>query len=339
MKIGNKFKIISVVLCLGISVPSMSVFAEWRQSTGNKIIISNKIESGEKQRPVTINVLTPEADDVVDKDEIIFHAQTLTDENGEYEFLFQINKNSGNYKAVVNEDGKLSEEIITFVKESVVNNPGLGGTSGGSSGTKKNSSSTGIPIIPVVTENTEPTELYEDIFVDLDEAKWAKEAIVNLAELGIVNGRTSDTFCPNDKMKREEFTKIIVDAFLKDAQTGKLPFDDTDQNAWYYPYVVKAYNSGAVSGKSDKFFGIGEYITREDMSVILYRILKDNFKTPAEEHIFADSDEISDYAKESIMVFYDNDIISGMGDNCFSPKTYATRAQVAKIVSDILAVL
>ncbi|UKI37003.1 MAG: S-layer homology domain-containing protein [Clostridiales bacterium] len=34
---------------------------------------------------------------------------------------------------------------------------------------------------------------------------WAQEAIADLYEKGIINGRTEETFCPGDYVTREEF--------------------------------------------------------------------------------------------------------------------------------------
>lgn len=336
MKLTRRFKIICAAVCVGIAIMPLSAFAEWRQISGNRIIISDKIEMGKSGRPVTINVLKPGSGANPVKSDIIFHAQTLTTDGGNYEFVFEIPTNSGSYTAHINADGKKSSTTINFEKETVVSGGNGGGTSSGSG----KGNNTGITIPPNAAANDVPTEINKDIFDDLNDALWAKEAIINLAEKGIVSGKTEHTFCPNQQMTREEFAKVIVDAFLKETQvTGELSFSDTDKNAWYYIYVAKAYFAGAVSGKDNSLFGIGEYITREDMAAILYRILKDQFQGEYKEHLFADSDEISAYAKEAVTAFYQNQIISGMGENRFAPKEYATRAQVAKIVSGLLDIL
>lgn len=315
--------------------------AEWRQIPNNQIKIVDKISSGEAGKNVTINVygIGKDVSDLTPNGNVlIYHDQTVTGANGSYEFVFTIAGDSGAYKAYINEDGTQSSETINFVKETK-STTGGGGGGGSASGSKKGNTSAGIVVTPSTKADEQPQKLNKDIFDDLDEASWAKEAIVNLAERRIVSGKTENTFCPNQNMTREEFAKIIADAFLPDAEIVKLPFSDTPEDAWYYNYVARAYSGGAINGKSDSLFGTGEYITREDMTVILYRILKDKFESDGTEHLFADSDDISEYAKEAVAVFYQNKIISGMEDNRFMPKGYATRAQVAKIVWGLVDIL
>ena len=47
---------------------------------------------------------------------------------------------------------------------------------------------------------------------------------------------------------------------------------------------------------------------------------------------FADSEQISAYAKNAVAYFVKTSILNGMGNNMFSPKGNATRAQAAVIV-------
>lgn len=342
MKLISRFKIICTAAAfLAVGIQPFTAFAEWRQISGNKIIVSDKIESGEAGKPVTVNVFKPGTGDTPQKSDIVFHSQMLTTDGGKYEFVFEIFAGSGSYMLYLNENGKKSSETISFVKETPKSEGGGGSGGGGSkpTGSKSSGGSTGIAIAPNTKSEEQPEKINRDIFVDLDDAEWAKKEIVNLAERGIVSGRTENTFCPNQNMTREEFAKIIADAFLPEAEIVKLPFSDVSEGSWYYNYVAKAYSGKAISGKSDSLFGTGEYITREDMSVILYRILKDKLLNDGTEHLFADSADIAEYAKEAVSVFYQNKIISGMGDNCFMPKGYATRAQVAKIISGLMDIL
>ena len=110
-----------------------------------------------------------------------------------------------------------------------------------------------------------------DIFTDLAGSDWAKDAIVSLAEEGIISGRGDGTFAPQDNVTREEFVKIIVSAFLDEENNSGSQFADVDKNAWYAPYIYTAYNAGIVSGIGEDAFGVGMLVTRQDMAAILYR--------------------------------------------------------------------
>ena len=68
-------------------------------------------------------------------------------------------------------------------------------------------------------------------FVDLNTVEWAYEAIMALADNGIVNGKTDNEFYPNDKVTREEFAKLLVcmarlenSAITSDAIFGQILF-------------------------------------------------------------------------------------------------------------------
>ena len=51
--------------------------------------------------------------------------------------------------------------------------------------------------------------------------------------------------------------------------------------------------------------------------------------------IFADDEQISDYAKTAVYALYDAGIINGVSEDEFAAKDYLTRAQAAKIIYGI----
>ena len=164
--------------------------------------------------------------------------------------------------------------------------------------------------------------------------EWAREAIVYLAEKGIVSGKGESKYCPNDNITREEFTKIVAGAFLEDAEEKEISFTDVAPGEWYAPYIKKAFGAGIITGHSDELFGTGECITREDMVVILYRtaILKGIAEETEVALAFDDANEISDYAKAAVAAMADMEIVNGKELGIFAPKDFATRAETAKMI-------
>ena len=176
-----------------------------------------------------------------------------------------------------------------------------------------------------------------DIFTDLEQASWAKDAIIYLAQKGIVNGKTETEFFPDDNITREEAVKILVLAFAPDAQAAEISFADADKNAWYHSYIAKAVGAGIVNGYSDTRFGIGDKISREDMVTMIYRAAVNSGITLQTEEIgFADGNDIADYAKEAVGALSKAEIVSGVDFSHFAPKAQATRAQMAKIIYRLL---
>ena len=110
-----------------------------------------------------------------------------------------------------------------------------------------------------------------------------------------------------------------------------------DENKWYAPYVNTAADMGIVSGIEEDIFGVGEKITRQDMSVLIVRYLKqENCElNGAAIDSFTDDGDISDYAKDSVYALKNLGLINGMGDGSFMPRANATRAQTAQILYSV----
>ena len=170
-------------------------------------------------------------------------------------------------------------------------------------------------------------------FDDIADIPWAADAITQLSYRGVLNGKSERLFMPNDNVTREEFAKIITVAFKLNLVNTECPFGDVDENNWAYPYIRSAYKAGIIKGVSDTEFGYGQNITREDLCVMINRMLTVGELTlpQVDGGVFGDDGEISDYAKESVYYLERAGIILGDGTN-FNPKASATRAEAAKIV-------
>lgn len=200
---------------------------------------------------------------------------------------------------------------------------------------EKKDSSHGAGFISYLPQTTEVYEAQKGNFTDMTDAEWARESVEALTKKGIVSGYGDGTFCPNAELTREEFVKIVVSAFYPDVQGFKSAsgFGDVKAEAWYSMYIDIAVKNEIIKGISETEFGVGRPITREDMAVIICRIIGTE---GAQELTFADSDAISDYAKEAVSYLSSKGIVNGYENGNFEPKTPATRAMVAKIVYDIL---
>ena len=106
-------------------------------------------------------------------------------------------------------------------------------------------------------------------------------------------------------------------------------FSDVSTGDWYYKYVAAAFKAGLVKGNDPGLFGSGQFITREDMAVILYRAANiSGLKTANLD--FVDADEISDYAVEAVSSLTAKGVINGFTDGSFGATENATRAIESK---------
>ena len=177
---------------------------------------------------------------------------------------------------------------------------------------------------PAVSESSDTS-----VFNDLANVLWAKEAILVLHARGIISGYGNGLFAPDNNIKREEFIKLVVNAYYNNKEAGEVNFADVADDAWYYNSVGIAVNQGIISGIDENNFGSGMNITRQDMAVILYRVAGGKFTVKDTENKFADDGKISDYAKEAVYALRDSGIINGVSDSQFAPDKNATRAETA----------
>lgn len=176
-----------------------------------------------------------------------------------------------------------------------------------------------------------------DIYTDLDDVIWARNAIVTLSNKGILKGVGDNKFAPNALVTREEFVKMLVCAFGDKTQTAKeVNFSDVDPNEWYAEFVFAAVESGIVNGKGDGTFGVGENITRQDMAAMAYRAALNNISPDDESDIFDDFDSVDAYAKGAVAVMAQKGIINGKENRMFCPLDNATRAEAAKVIFEII---
>ena len=178
-------------------------------------------------------------------------------------------------------------------------------------------------------------EVSKGVYSDMAQAAWAQEAVEYMTEKGIISGFGDGTFCPNRNVTRAEFVKMLVSAFGFSGTDNAASFDDVTPDKWYYDYISVACHNGIAHGKGNAYFGAEENITRQDMlyNAASAKKLITQADTDAE---FADGGEIADYAREAVNTFSSAGVISGTGDGCFSPRAFATRAQAAQIIYNLL---
>lgn len=170
------------------------------------------------------------------------------------------------------------------------------------------------------------------LFSDVGEAFWGRTAIEALAKKEILKG-DEGKFRPNDKITREEFVTVVVNAFGFLDENAECSFTDTQKEAWYYRYVASAFEKNIISGISEGVFGSGLPITREDVAVILSRIMGEDTDVQPD---FIDGDTIADYAKSGVALMQNKGIIRGMDDGSFAPKNNCTRAEAAAMIYNML---
>lgn len=176
-------------------------------------------------------------------------------------------------------------------------------------------------------------------FTDVPDDHWAKSYIYYLAERNIIDGTGDNLFAPEKEITRAEFIALLFKVSGDDLRESNTKFTDVDVTEWYAPYVSWAYENNITSGTSVTTFSPMDKITRQDMSVMIkrYMDLKGmSMNKGVATATFEDDTQIARYAKEAVYYMQQIGMIKGVGNNSFAPKKNAKRAEVAKIVADIV---
>lgn len=276
-----------------------------------------------------------------------------TDINGAYKSVDKyevikllIKENGAEYKSIAEFKNAFNEAVKKVAdNERKPVTPG-GGGGGGTGGTRGSMSVSPVfsesdpgKEIGTKEEKSSQSEYFDDVFM----SDWAQPYIDYAAYKGIMSGDGERHFRPNDKISREEFLKIVIEALKvgKDeaAPATEFSFDDVNREDWFYGYIETGVGFKIINGISEHSFGTGEYLTRQDAAVILMRAkeaAKMVLNDTAAESDFSDKENISDYAADAVLKLQKAGIINGYEDGSFNPMGSITRSEAAKIIYGIL---
>lgn len=233
-------------------------------------------------------------------------------------------------EAVKSETKSIASKGSTTVSSGGKNTGGGGSFGGGSSVTPSI-----VPINPEVVDKLE--EIVPDkenvLFNDI-ENHWAKDAIVEMAEKGIINGKSENVFAPDDNIKRAEFAALIARAF--EIKGGENIFEDVSDDAWYKDVVSAVANAGIMNG-SDGKFRPDAFISRQEIAVVLSNIARNKgiyMESPEPE--FEDFANVAEWARKDVSFVISKGLLKGMSDKQFAPLNDATRAQIVVILKRLL---
>ncbi|MEX2461586.1 MAG: S-layer homology domain-containing protein [Paenibacillaceae bacterium] len=163
---------------------------------------------------------------------------------------------------------------------------------------------------------------------------WAEKTIDTFVKLGVIQGYGDKSFKPDANITRAEFATILTKVFSMDTGTKSTNLKDLGTH-WAKAAIEKLASLGIISGYGDGTFKPDRTISREEMIVIISRIVN---LTPtadgANNSMFTDID--GSYAKEALNDAAKVGIISGKGDNKMEPKSNATRGEALTILLNTL---
>ena len=174
-------------------------------------------------------------------------------------------------------------------------------------------------------------------FKDVPATHWANDAVSTLAKAGVVNGLSADTFGTATNSKRGDFVVMLVRALGIDS-TSTANFSDVDSSKYYAKAIATAKAYGIVNGYNDNTFKPENYITRQDMMVMVANALN-AMGVELDTDVacldnFSDTVGIANYARTSVAALVNAGIVKG-SDNKIEPVKNITRAEMAQLVKGV----
>ena len=186
-------------------------------------------------------------------------------------------------------------------------------------------------------------------FSDLPEGHWAKGVVEEMVKAGIISGYTDGTFRPSKEISKIESLILLsrvaglnnypneANKFLEQYTSTLSKYTTQYKKDVAYLLGVKVLKESDLNNllASDK---INSPLSREEMAVLVTKILGAEDTATKNSIVvlpFSDTSSISANAKPYVYYVYSQEIMAGMPDGTFSPKTSLTRAQAASIFQRI----
>ncbi len=176
-------------------------------------------------------------------------------------------------------------------------------------------------------------------FSDVPSDFWGVDAIAFTAARGLFAGNDKGEFQPEAPMTRGMFVTVLCRLIGAELDyDGTSEFTDVSPDAWYAPYVAWATEHGIVTGYGNGQFGPEDPVSREQMCVLMQRLLDALDVELPEGGVdgFADAGSISDWAVDAVGSFSQWGLIRGVGEDTFAPANGASRAEVAALYRNLI---
>ena len=189
-------------------------------------------------------------------------------------------------------------------------------------------------ILNWIISKQKPVSESEAEFLDVAADAWYAEAVEYVRDNGLMSGTSPTSFSPEAATSRAMLATILYRAAGSPELFEPPSFDDTPLVSWYSEGAAWASQSGIMMGYGNGLFGANDPVSREQIATILWRYAGSPNVGDGED--FADESSIAEFAGDAVDWARANGIMDGVSGNRFLPKSNATRAQVAVILSNYL---
>ena len=174
-------------------------------------------------------------------------------------------------------------------------------------------------------------------YTDVKENDWFYQPVMYCYAKQLMLGTGGQLFAPRMQLTRAMMISLIYRLEGEPSAAADNPFQDVPEGTWYTEAVKWAAQNKIVYGTSDVTFAPNTSITREQMVVMLHQYAQYkglDVSAAGDLSKFADSSNISAWAKDAVIWATGSGILTGTGNGMLLPRGSATRAEVASLFTE-----
>ena len=171
------------------------------------------------------------------------------------------------------------------------------------------------------------------LFRDVPTNSWYFESIDRAVSLDLLKGVGDFAYEPDGGLNRAMFVTMLARAVGESLPDSAAGFSDVKGGQWYTAAMSWALRKNLIRGYEDGSYRPEALITREEMCVILDRLMQQRGETLHTGKLsFADTASISVWARDSVARMTALGLIRGAENNRFFPQRTTTRAEAATVM-------
>ncbi|WP_339802090.1 S-layer homology domain-containing protein [Paenibacillus sp. FSL R5-0744] len=165
------------------------------------------------------------------------------------------------------------------------------------------------------------------------EGHWAQQQIESWLEKGWLKGFEDGSVKPNQSISRAEFV-TLVNRFFEITKSQPVKFTDLPASGWVYEEFSKAVTQGYLKGYGDKVRP-NDPVTRQEVAVIISKLLKLEDPDPVVLDQFKDRDQIASWSESKVAGMVNLGAMKGYPNGNFAPLQAMTRAEAVAILESL----
>jgi len=155
---------------------------------------------------------------------------------------------------------------------------------------------------------------------------WAQARLSAWLDLGYIQGYEDGSLRPDDSIKRGELFALI-NRIYGWKEPAAISFADLANDHWAFAEAAKAVKAGYIEGYEDNSIRVEASVSRQELAVIVARLLRMNGEENGSAAKFADAASIPGWSRAPIGILAEHAIVDGYEDGAFRPAGLVTRAE------------